>query len=106
MDAPLQGFFGSLREEFIIKKKDISITICNIGFVRTENVVKAWEEFHPGLIYKFPIDDASTSALRILKGGAQRWNGVRYPKIDSFIFLDLYSIFPETIAALVRYYWD
>ena len=29
----LEGFFGSLRDEFIMGKKDISISICTIGLI-------------------------------------------------------------------------
>ena len=29
----IEGFFGSLREEFIMASKDISITLCTLGFI-------------------------------------------------------------------------
>ena len=29
----LEGFFGGLREEFRIKKIDVAVTMCIIGFV-------------------------------------------------------------------------
>ncbi len=101
----LQGFFGSLREEFILNRKDISVTICTIGFVATENVLNAFEEFRPGLIYRFPIEDTSESALKIIKGGAQRLDDVQFPKIMGFIFVDLYNIIPGPIKALGRSSW-
>ncbi len=99
-----QGFFGSLREEFIMKKKDISVTICSIGYIGTENVVKALEEFRPEMINKFEMEDTSESALKIIKGAAQKWNHVKFQKIDSF-FTDLYNIFPDTLSFVFRYPW-
>ncbi len=84
-----------------MKKKDISITICALGPIGTENVMTAVNEFKPGIFSELP-DPPSPSevALEVIKGGAQRWKEVYYTKMDKFVFVDLYFIMPETIAAL------
>ncbi len=103
----LQGFFGSLREEYIMKGKKISITICTLGLIGTENVIRALDEFKPGMLSKFPDPPSpSEAALEVIKGGAQRWKEVYYTKMEKFVFVDLYFIMPETIAALGRYLWS
>ncbi len=63
-------------------------------------------EFRPGFISKLSPACPEETALNIIKGGAQRWNTVSYPKVDASIFPNLYQIFPETIAALVRSIWS
>ncbi|KAM4053912.1 hydroxysteroid 11-beta-dehydrogenase 1-like protein A isoform 2-T3 [Anomaloglossus baeobatrachus] len=36
----LEGFFSSLRREFIMKKNNVSVTVAILGFIDTENAVK------------------------------------------------------------------
>ncbi len=98
----LQGFFGSLREELIIRKKNVSITICVIGGTATENLLSTAEKFKPGFSSLVSLASPAKTALNIIKGGAQRWNEVYYPKMDTSIFLTLYHIMPETMAGPVR----
>ncbi len=99
-----QGFFGSLREEFIMKMQDISVTICTIGGVDTENSKRAVLEFKPEIVSKYPTPaNPSETALYIIKGGAQRWKTVKYPKADTLLLIDLYYFMPETVAALFRF---
>ncbi len=86
-----------------MRKGSVSITICIIGLVDTENAITAVEEFRPGFSSKFPtIANPSETALNVIKGGAQRWKYVYYPYLDIFMFNHLYNIMPETIAALLR----
>ncbi len=46
--------------------------------------------------------DPSETALAVIKGGAQRWNEVRYPTMVTFICTNLYHFMPETFGALIR----
>ncbi len=89
-------------------KKDISITICTLGFVDTKNVMTSLEEFKPGVLTKFqvPVADPSETALNVIKGGAQRWKNMNYPNLPVSLFTNLYHIMPETVAALLRYMWE
>ena len=43
-----------------------------------------------------------TAALGIIKGGAQRWQRVYYPYSGTKPIVILYSLFPETLASLIR----
>ena len=88
-----------------MSKKDISITICTLGLINTENVMTAVEEFRPGVLSKVPLSNPSDTALSVIKGGAQRWNTINYPRLRISAFSNLYHIMPETIASLVRYMW-
>ena len=36
----LQGFFGSLREEFIFNKKDISVTVCYLALIGKKELIR------------------------------------------------------------------
>ncbi len=89
-----------------MKKKDISISICLLGLTDTENVMKGMKEFRPGTLSTIPISNPSETALNVIKGGAQRWKIVYYPYFDMFIFMHLYNMMPETVAALLRYVWS
>ncbi len=90
-----------------MRKQDISITICTIGSIGTENHDRALGEFRPGIFSKLPdLPTPYDTALYIIKGGAQRWKEVYFTKKDKFIFVDLYFIMPETIAALARSVWS
>ena len=99
-----QGFFASLREELIMRKKGVSITICTIGLVLTENVLATLKKFKPETVSKFPqISLPPDAALAIIKGGAQRWNDVEYPRTLTFTFQNLYHIIPQMYCAIIRY---
>ena len=103
----VQGFFGSLREEFIMKKRDISITLCILGPIDTDNIKRAANEFKPGIVSKYPeLPSPSDAALEVIKGGAQRWKEVYYTKMDKFVYIDLYFIMPEFVSAIVRFLWS
>ncbi len=88
-----------------MSKKEISITICTIGLIDTDHAMTDVGEFSPRALSTIPISSASDTALSVIKGGAQRWNNVYYPR-DMFVYPHLYHIMPETIAALVRYIWS
>ena len=44
----------------------------------------------------------SDAALGIIKGGAQRWQRVYYPYSGTKPIVILHSLFPETLASLIR----
>ena len=47
----------------------------------------------------------SDTALAVIKGGAQWWQRVYYPYLESRIGLIAYHFFPETMAAIPRHLW-
>ncbi len=86
-----------------MSKKDISVTICTIGFISTENAIAAMDRFRPGVMSDLPLATPSDTALSIIKAGAQRWKSVGYPRMVTFVFTNLYNIMPETMCTLLRY---
>ncbi len=104
----LEGFFGSLREEFIMKENGVSVTICTIGLIGTDNALNILERFKQGIISKwtkFGFAPASPydTALHVVKGGAQRWNTVKYPMSQIYPLLTLHYFVPETMSAFTRF---
>ncbi len=87
-----------------MRKKNISVTICTIGMVTTENLLAAAKKFKPEAVSKFPqLATPSDAALAIIKGGAQRWNEVQYPRTLTFFFTHMYHFIPEIYCAIMRY---
>ncbi len=79
-----------------MRKKEISITICTIGGVATENALAAIKKYETESSAEYPQQLASPS-------GAQRWKDIRYPWTAPFVFNNLYHFFPEIYGELIRY---
>ncbi|KAH0625834.1 hypothetical protein JD844_034132 [Phrynosoma platyrhinos] len=92
----LEGFFGSLRHELIMQKKDVSITLCFLGFIDTESAMK----ITGGKVTNTPAP-ASEAALAIVKGGATRATEVVYPWTIQLLFL-IRDWFPEQRDKIIR----
>ncbi|KAG8450906.1 hypothetical protein GDO86_003250 [Hymenochirus boettgeri] len=69
----LDGFFSSLRIEFVQQKIDVSITLCVISYIDTDSAVKSVS----GVITQPPAPKKEC-ALEIIKGGALRKREVYY----------------------------
>ncbi len=89
-----------------MRNNGISVTICTIGLVGTESTITALEKFKPGVLKKIPIGDPSDTALSVIKGAAQRWNDLYYPRMVTTVFVYLYNFLPETYSAIIRYTWS
>ncbi|XP_030077493.1 corticosteroid 11-beta-dehydrogenase isozyme 1 [Microcaecilia unicolor] len=63
----LDGFFSSLRQEFILKSVNVSITLCIISYINTESALKAI-----GHVVRNPPSPKEECALEIIKGGVLR----------------------------------
>uniref|UniRef100_A0A8D0FUK7 11-beta-hydroxysteroid dehydrogenase 1 n=1 Tax=Strix occidentalis caurina TaxID=311401 RepID=A0A8D0FUK7_STROC len=70
----LEGFFSSLRHEFIIDKVNVSITLCILGYINTENAVRAISH----VIRSTPAPKEEC-ALEIIRSGALRQRELHYP---------------------------
>ncbi|XP_054837666.1 hydroxysteroid 11-beta-dehydrogenase 1-like protein isoform X2 [Eublepharis macularius] len=70
----LEGFFASLRNELVMQKKDVSITMCVLGLIDTESALNKTK----GIVNQ-EAAPASEAALAIVKGGATRAMEVFYP---------------------------
>ncbi|NXW72727.1 DHI1 dehydrogenase, partial [Hirundo rustica] len=93
----LDGFFSSLRQELIIEKVNVSITLCILGYINTESAVRAVSHVIPDT--PAPKEEC---ALEIIRGGALRWREVHYPPRTVSSMLLLRSFAPELLDSIVR----
>ncbi|NWI68515.1 DHI1L protein, partial [Todus mexicanus] len=70
----LQGFFGSLRHELIMQRRDVSVTLCVLGLIDTEAALENTRD----KVYMAPAP-APEAALAVIRGGAARVPEVFYP---------------------------
>ncbi|XP_053148582.1 hydroxysteroid 11-beta-dehydrogenase 1-like protein [Hemicordylus capensis] len=70
----LEGFFGSLRQELNMQKKDVSVTLCVLGLIDTESALTKVRG-----VTTMTAAPASEAALAIVKGGATRAMEIFYP---------------------------
>ncbi|GAB1600998.1 hydroxysteroid 11-beta-dehydrogenase 1-like protein [Argonauta hians] len=80
----LDGFFSGLRMELELRKCDVSITLCVIGLIGTENSVSKLKEFGRGTVLDVmkparPED----AAMAIIIGGAQRKREIYFPYMSA-----------------------
>ncbi|NXF84256.1 DHI1 dehydrogenase, partial [Sclerurus mexicanus] len=92
----LDGFFSSLRHEFIIDKVNVSITLCILGYINTESAVRAVSHIIKGT--PAPKEEC---ALEIIKAGALRQRELYYPPwvVSSMVLLRV--IAPEFLDSII-----
>ncbi|OPJ89100.1 11-beta-hydroxysteroid dehydrogenase 1-like [Patagioenas fasciata] len=93
----LDGFFSSLRHEFIIDKVNVSITLCILGYINTESAVRSVSH----AIHGTPAPKEEC-ALEIIKSGALRRRELHYPAGAVASTLLLRDIAPEFLDSLIR----
>ncbi|NXW03743.1 DHI1 dehydrogenase, partial [Fregetta grallaria] len=93
----LNGFFSSLRHEFIIDKVNVSITLCILGYINTENAVRTVSHAVRGT--PAPKEEC---ALEIIRSGALRQRELHYPSRVVGILLLLQGIAPDFLDSLIR----
>ncbi|NXD56307.1 DHI1 dehydrogenase, partial [Corvus moneduloides] len=93
----LDGFFSSLRQELIIDKVNVSITLCILGYIDTESAVRAVSHVIPDA--PAPKEEC---ALEIIRGGALRQREVRYPPRAVGSMLLIRSLAPEFLDSIIR----
>lgn len=71
----LDGFFSSLRKEYLVTKVNVSITLCILGLINTETAMQATSGIF--IAEAAPKEDC---ALEIIKGAALRKEEVYYDK--------------------------
>ncbi|CAH1789318.1 unnamed protein product, partial [Owenia fusiformis] len=98
----LDGFFSGLRIEFSLRKIDVSVTLCLLGFVGTENAVQQLRNYgFKGIVDYVPMSTPSSAALAIVKGGADRAREVYYPFMQVRSMTLLRDIIPGTLAQII-----
>ncbi|KAM6295146.1 LOW QUALITY PROTEIN: 11-beta-hydroxysteroid dehydrogenase 1 [Aegotheles albertisi] len=93
----LEGFFSSLRHEFIIDKVNVSITLCILGYIDTESAVRAVSH----AVRETPAPKGEC-ALEIIKSGALRQRELHYPARVVTSTLLLRAIAPDFLDSLIR----
>lgn len=93
----LEGFFSSLRHEFIIEKVNVSITLCVLGYIDTDSAVRAVSH----AVWDTPAPKEEC-ALEIIKSGALRQRELYYPPRLVSNLLLLHAIAPDFLDSLIR----
>nr|XP_009936922.1 PREDICTED: corticosteroid 11-beta-dehydrogenase isozyme 1-like [Opisthocomus hoazin] len=93
----LDGFFSSLRQEFIIDKVNVSITLCVLGYINTESAVQMVSH----VIQDTPAPKEEC-ALEIIRSGALRQRELYYPSWTVRSLLLLHGIAPDFLDSLIR----
>ncbi|XP_070547286.1 hydroxysteroid 11-beta-dehydrogenase 1-like protein B [Ptychodera flava] len=98
--SALIGFFESLRHEFALQDINVSITICIIGSIQTENVLK----FTEGILdpYLF-MTSAEDTAERVMKGTSLREREVYYPYYQTWPTVVLRTLYPTSLDWIFKY---
>ncbi|NWW93421.1 DHI1 dehydrogenase, partial [Rhynochetos jubatus] len=93
----LGGFFSSLRQEFIIEKVNVSITLCILGYIDTENAVRVVSHAIRGT--PAPKEEC---ALEIIRSGVLRQRELHYPSGVVSSILLLQAVAPDFLDSLIR----
>ncbi|KAK2153429.1 hypothetical protein LSH36_297g00030 [Paralvinella palmiformis] len=100
----LDGFYSGLRQEFLLRNIDVSITQCVMGLIGTNNAIKGLRDFGVHfLIDKFPTADPADAALAIIRGGALRLKTIYYPFVEARFTTLLRDWIPSALETLVRF---
>uniref|UniRef100_A0A672UKT6 11-beta-hydroxysteroid dehydrogenase 1 n=1 Tax=Strigops habroptila TaxID=2489341 RepID=A0A672UKT6_STRHB len=91
----LEGFFSSLRHEFILEKVNVSITLCVLGYINTGKLTVS----HAVQDTPAPKEEC---ALEIIKSGALRQRELYYPPRLLGSMLLLHAIAPDFLDSLIR----
>ncbi|BFZ14042.1 hypothetical protein BsWGS_17080 [Bradybaena similaris] len=99
----LHGFFGSLRSQFISLNQDVSITMCTLGYIGTDNAIKELQNSGSGLMLKV-VNPASPedTARAIVTANARRDEELYYPSCSVRLMVLLRNAFPQTVDAFMR----
>ncbi|KAF7254498.1 Corticosteroid 11-beta-dehydrogenase isozyme 1 [Varanus komodoensis] len=97
----LDGFFSSLRQEFVMQNTNISITLCVLGLIDTEAAMKATSG-----ILKTVAAPKEECALEIIKGGVLRHREVYYEYMSAKIPLLIRDWAPDLLDYIIRNMYD
>ncbi|KAJ7308449.1 hypothetical protein JRQ81_008998 [Phrynocephalus forsythii] len=92
----LEGFFGSLRNELAMQRKDVCVTVCVLGLIDTESALNKTRD-----VVDMKAAPVSETALAIVKAGATRTMELFYPWTVQLLCL-IRDWFPEQRDAIMR----
>ncbi|XP_059158583.1 hydroxysteroid 11-beta-dehydrogenase 1-like protein isoform X2 [Physella acuta] len=94
----LHGFFESLRSQFIFLEQDVSVTLCTLGLIGTENALNQLQNNKQDkTLQAVSAASPQDTALAIVEAGARRQKNVFYPFWTTWTFSFMRSLFPETM---------
>ncbi|XP_020636310.1 11-beta-hydroxysteroid dehydrogenase 1 isoform X2 [Pogona vitticeps] len=93
----LDGFFSSLRQELVMQNTNVSITLCVLGLIDTENAMKTVSG-----VFTSPAAPKEECALEIIKGGALRQREVYYEYTSTKFPLLIRDWVPDLLDYLIR----
>ncbi|KAH3868001.1 hydroxysteroid 11-beta-dehydrogenase 1-like protein [Dreissena polymorpha] len=100
----LDGFFGGLRQELKLRQCDISITICVLGLIGTDNAINQLKDYGQNFLLSIvKAESPSATALEIVKQGSKRVRQMYYPYIPVYPLILLRDWFPETCEYVNRF---
>ncbi|NWZ70495.1 DHI1L protein, partial [Acrocephalus arundinaceus] len=96
----LDGFFGSLRHELIMQKRNVSVTLCILGLIDTASAM----ENTRGKVH-LSASPAPEAALAIVRGGAARAHEIFYPRWLQQLCC-LWALFPSSGNQVLRTFYN
>ncbi|NXO28876.1 DHI1L protein, partial [Cisticola juncidis] len=96
----LDGFFGSLRHELIMQRRNVSVTLCILGLIDTASAL----ENTRGRVH-LSASPAPEAALAIVRGGAARAHEVFYPAWLQQLCC-LWALFPSSGNRVLRTFYN
>ncbi|XP_071140812.1 hydroxysteroid 11-beta-dehydrogenase 1-like protein isoform X1 [Mytilus edulis] len=100
----LDGFFGSIRQEFALRNCDVSITLCVIGLVGTESAISELRNFGQHFLLKYiKAAEPPDAAYAIIRGGALRAREIYFPYMETRVLTLLRDLLPRTVDYINRW---
>ncbi|ETE70194.1 Corticosteroid 11-beta-dehydrogenase isozyme 1, partial [Ophiophagus hannah] len=91
----LEGFFNSLRQEFVMQNINVSITLCILGLINTETAMKTVSG-----TFTSPPAPKEECALEIIKGGILRQREIYY----KYLFTKIPTLLRDWVPEVVDYF--
>ncbi|XP_072022920.1 hydroxysteroid 11-beta-dehydrogenase 1-like protein isoform X2 [Amphiura filiformis] len=95
----LDGFFSSLRQEFVMQNMDISVTLCVIGSIDTASSHKYTKNVYSVDLFTTP---ASDTANRIMKGATLREREIYFPWIMTRPTMMVRDLLPNVLEWMME----
>lgn len=100
----LDGFFSGLRQELAMRNCDISITLCILGLIGTDNAVNQLQDYGQDyLLSNIRAASPSDTALAIIKSGTARVRQMNYPSTQVMPFVMMRDFFPRVVDFINRF---
>ncbi|XP_029427041.1 hydroxysteroid 11-beta-dehydrogenase 1-like protein A [Rhinatrema bivittatum] len=96
----LEGFYSSLRREFSLQTKNISITIAVLGYINTDNAVQK-----VGDKVKMTAASKEECAQAVVQAGALRYPQVFYPYWSTKLLVLFRDWVPDLLAKLLDHFY-